>query len=117
MGKTIPAQWATNRNMNTNEYKCKECISVFTVESMMTQHMISVHNSNYNHICTDCKNVFNTKEELNAHVQKIHKNGSNMEAAVLKISQQIDTMAKRLESLEASSLTNFPNLGPQLRKK
>ena len=109
------AQWAANRNTNTAEYKCKECISVFTVESMMTQHINSVHNTNYKYTCTHCKNVFSTNVELNAHVHKIHNNG--MEAAVIKISQQLDTMGKRLESLESSSLTHFPNLGPQLNKK
>ena len=35
------AQWAANRNTKTAEYECKECISVFTVESMMTQHINS----------------------------------------------------------------------------
>ena len=104
------AQWAANRNTNTIEYKCKECTSVFTVESMLTRHISHVHNTNYNYICTQCKNVFNTSVELNEHVQKTHNNG--MEAAMMKISQQINTMASRLESLESSSLTNFPNLGP-----
>ena len=109
------AQWAANRNKKTVEYKCKECISVFTVESMMTQHITSVHNTNYNYTCTHCRNVFNTNVELNEHVQKMHT--TDMEAVVYKISQQMDTFAKRLESIESSSLTNFPNLGPQLKRK
>ena len=41
----------------------------------------------------------------------------NIEATLLKMSEKFDTFSDRLQLLENKSLTNFPNLGPQLKEK
>ena len=110
------AQWAAGRNANAVEHKCTECPSVFNIESMLNAHISRAHNTNYGHICSQCKNVFNNQEEVNEHIKKTHSN-QNLETVFLKISNQMNTISQRLESLEQRSLTNFPNLGPQLERK
>ena len=109
-------QWAAHRNSNMADYKCSECPSVFNLESMLNAHINRTHNSNFGHNCRQCKNVFNTEEEMLEHIKKTH-NTQNLENIFLKISDQIDTISQRLLSLEQRSMTNFPNLGPQLVKK
>ena len=99
------------------EHKCNECKTVFSVESMLNEHMYREHNRNFNVKCNQCGNVFNTKDELDQHVQKRHSENANIENIVLKMSKQMDSMAQRMESLERSSLTNFPNLPPPMVKK
>ena len=108
-------QWAIDRNKST-EYKCNECTSVFNIESMFNAHMTREHNTNFSHTCTKCNQIFHTKEEVEEHI-KSHATGFSIEAAVMKMSEQMNTISQRVESLEQSSLTHFPNLGPQLRKK
>ena len=110
------AMWATNKNMNTTEHKCNECNSVFSDESRLRAHMSKNHNSNYNHTCKNCSIVFNTNIEIIEHINKTHNNGSNIEMAVLNMSKLMETFSQRLQSIEQMSLTNFPNLGPQLKK-
>ena len=109
-------QWATDRNKIT-EYKCNECTSVFTVESMLNAHITRIHNTSFSHSCTKCSNIFHTKEELEEHTKQNHDNGFNIEAAMMKISEQINNISHRVESIEQSYLTHFPNLGPPLRSK
>ena len=109
-------QWATDRNRIT-EYNCSECTSVFTVESMLSAHMTRNHNTSFSHSCTQCSNIFHTKEELEDHTKQNHVIGFNIEAAINKMSEQMNQISHRVESIEQSSLTHFPNLGPQLRKK
>ena len=109
------AQWAASRNRA--EYKCKECISEFTVESMLREHITREHNTNFSHSCTQCSKLFNTSAELEEHVKQIHSTASSFEATLNKISKQMETMSERLQSLETSSLTNFPNLPTPQGKK
>ena len=107
-------QWAIDRN-RVMEHKCIECTEVFTVESMLNAHMKRYHNTNFSHSCTQCIKTFHTKEELSEHIKQCHV-GFNIEAAIMKMSNQMNTIVHRVESLERSSLTHFPNLGPPLRK-
>ena len=106
------AQWAANKNMS--EYKCMECTSVFTVESMLNEHINQIHNNKYNHQCKQCSNVFSSQGDMSRHIQEKHKEVSSLESAILKISQHMETISQRIDSIEHKSLTNFPNLGPQL---
>ena len=108
-------QWAINRN-TISEYKCNECTSVFTVESMFNAHMTREHITSFSHPCTKCNQIFHTKEEVEEHM-KSHTTGFSIEAAFMKISEQINNISQRVVSIEQSSLTHFPNLGPPLRKK
>ena len=111
------AQWAKNRNMNNEEHRCSECPSVFTIESMLHAHISNTHNVNYKHTCPQCSNVFNTNLDVTDHIKQKHSGGFSIEAAFQKISEQMSTISERVQSLEQSSLTNFPNLGPSLRTK
>ena len=111
------AQLAINRNINNVEHKCSECQSVFTVESMLNAHMNNTHNVNYRHDCSQCSKVFNTKEDAAEHMKNSHSGGFSIETAMHKMSEQLSTISERVQSLEQSSLTNFPNLGPNLRHK
>ena len=110
-------QWAINRNMNQDEHKCNECNSVFTIESMLHAHISYTHNINNKHICTKCSQVFNTNKDMNEHINQNHGGGFSIEAAMQQMSAQINNISLKVQSLEQSSLTNFPNLGPTLRKK
>ena len=111
------AQWAMNKNISQDEHKCNECNLVFTVESMLHAHISNMHNGNNRHNCAQCNKDCNTKEDLSKHIDQSHGGGSSIEATLLKLSERFDIMANRLESLESSSLTNFPNLGPRLSQK
>ena len=111
------AEWANNRNMNNEEYKCNECKSVFTIESMLHAHINNTHNINNSHNCSHCSNVFNTQEDVNEHMKQKHSGGFSIENAMRKMSEQLNTISGRVQSLEQGSLTNFPNLGPSLRPK
>ena len=108
-------QWAAL--CNQTEHKCKECPSVFSVESMLNAHISRDHNTNYPFSCTHCKNVFRTKEEVDKHVQNMHNVNSSIEEIVIKMSNQMDQMSKRIASFEQSSLTNFPNLPKPMGRK
>ena len=110
-------QWAINQNMNTEEHKCNECHSVFTIESMLHAHMSHHHITNNMHPCTKCRQVFNTNKDMTEHIKQNHSDGFNIEAAMQKMSEQISNISQKVQSLEQSSLTNFPNLGPNLKKK
>ena len=113
------AQWASDRNKTSseNQYKCKECTAVFTLESMFNEHMNGIHNVNYSMKYTKCSNVFNSHEEVEEHVKQKHNNVSSLESAVLQMCQQMNSMSQKIESLERNSLTNFPNLVPRPAKK
>ena len=102
------AQWAASRNRA--EYKCKECTSEFTIESMLRKHISREHNTNFSKNCTKCSKLFNSNEELVQHVKLTHINDTNVETTLNKICNQMNTISDRLNSLEQSSLTNFPNL-------
>ena len=110
-------QWAINQNMNTEEHKCNECHSVFTIESMLHAHMSHHHITNNMHPCTKCRQVFNTNKDMTEHMKQNHSDGFSIEAAMQKMSEQISNISQKVQSLEQSSLTNFPNLGPTLKKK
>ena len=110
-------QWAINRNMNQEEHKCNECNSVFTIESMLHAHMSHAHNTYNMHTCTKCSKVFNKIMDMNEHIKQNHSSGFSIEAAMQKMSEQISNISLKVQSLEHSSLTNFPNLGPALMKK
>ena len=108
-------QWAAQRNINSNihDYKCKECTAEFTIESMLTAHIDRTHNVKYIYNCTQCNNVFSKREEVGEHMKQKHSTTNSMETEVSKLSEQLSVFTQRLESLERSSLTNFPNLMPQ----
>ena len=90
---------------------------MFTIESMLHAHISNTHNVNYKHTCPQCSNVFNTNQDVNEHIKDKHSGGFSIETAFQKLSEQITTISGRVQSLELSSLTNFPNLGPSLRAK
>ena len=120
MANTFPvghAQWAINRNMKQNKHTCNECKSVFTDENMLHTHMITTHNGNFRNNCSQCSIAFDSKEDLNGHINQSHGEKFNIEATLLKMSEKFDTFSDRLQLLENKSLTNFPNLGPQLKEK
>ena len=110
-------QWAINRNMNQEEHKCNECNSVFTIESMLHAHISHSHYNTNMHTCTKCSMVFNTNKDMIDHIKKNHSSGFSIEAAMQKMSEQINNISHKVQSLEQSSLTNFPNLVPILGKK
>ena len=64
------AQWAANRNMNSNvyDYKCKECTAEFNVESLLNAHIDRAHNIKYIYNCTQCSNVFCNKNDVEKHI-------------------------------------------------
>ena len=79
--------------------------------------MNNTHNVNYRSNCSQCSKVFNTNQDLDIHINQSHVSGFSIEAAFNKMSEKFDTFSERLQILEHKSLTNFPNLGPQLREK
>ena len=95
------AQWASDRNRTNSDcqYKCKECAAEFNIESMLTAHMNGIHNINYIFNCPQCKNVFNNQKEVDEYVKQKHNSTSNLESAVFKMCQQINTMSEKIESL------------------
>ena len=112
-------QWAAHKNINSNihDYKCKECAAEFTIESMLTAHIDRAHNVKYIFNCTQCNNVFSKREEVGEHMKQKHSTTNSMETVVSKLSEQLSVFTQRLESLERSSLTNFPNLMPRASQK
>ena len=54
---------------------------------------------------------------MTEHIKQNHSDGSSIEAAMQKMSEQISNISQKVESLKQSSLTNFPNLGPTLKKQ
>ena len=103
--------------MNQEEHKCNECNSVFTIESMLHAHISHSHYNTNMHTCTKCSMVFNTNKDMIDHIKKNHSSGFSIEAAMQKMSEQINNISHKVQSLEQSSLTNFPNLVPILGKK
>ena len=108
-------EWAALRNQT--DYKCKECTSVFSVESMLSAHISRDHNTNYPFTCNHCRNVFRTKEEVDEHIKKVHNTNSSIEEIVIKMSNQMEQMSQRMASFERSSLTNVPNLPQPMGRK
>ena len=83
-------QWAINRNMNQKEHRCNECHSVFTIESMLHAHISNAHNSDNMHTCTQCSKVFTTNKDVTDHIKQNHSSGFSIEAAMRKMSEQIN---------------------------
>ena len=110
-------QWAINQNMKQDEHLCNECKLVFTNKTILHAHMSNKRNANHNNNCSKCSKLFDTKEGLNEHMNQNHGGCFSIEAALLKITEKIDTFSERLQSLEQKSLTIFPNLGPHLKEK
>ena len=54
------------------EYKCKECISIFKYKFFLDAHVRNKHASKLSFLCDDCESTFSNKKTLVAHFKGKH---------------------------------------------